>query len=646
VKKSSILIVFLLLVSQTAWIERNTDARQRRVDVEGTIDVLYEDPEDGNARTVFYLNTGTDHIELKLNSGVQLLTGSRVRVRGRMHKGTLNVEHSEIVNVAQTTSMNNALGEQRQLVMLFNFQDQPTNRPWTASNIQDLFLNQVNGYWQNVSYGQTWVTADFTGWYTIPVNSTDCSANLTQAADDGARALGYDPNNYSHLIYIFPSCGCRSQSGTTYVSSNPQGYYKTWVYLCGMATFRTATHEFGHSLGFAHANSLNCSGVTIGSNCSVLEYGDYYDVMGAYSNTCVSSAYYRDLAGWSGARLLTVTSDGLYTISPIENTDNGLKSLRIPVQSDASTSSVTYYYIEYRQPVGYDSYLSNYQSIINGVLVHKGEIVDGYHVSSGSLILDMTPTVTGRNESLLAGQSFYDPNIGLTVTLVSVDSLGATVSVRFGTSTCVKSPPTVQLVPVSSQPAAPGAPVTYNATITNNNSAGCSAATFNLQAGVPSGWSASLGSSTLSISPGSSVTTSLQVLSPSTAASGNYPISVSAANSADSSNSATGSATCRISPSLGVAVSTDKTRYSRNQSVSVTSAVTAGGSPVVGASVSFSITKSNGAVVNQTGVTGTTGSVTVQFRIRKQDPVGSYQAQAIATLNKMTGTGAVSFAVQ
>src|SRR5881397_2065356 len=73
-------------------------------------------------------------------------------------------------------------------------------------------------------------------------------------------------------------------------------------------------------------------------------------------------------------------------------------------------------------------------------------------------------------------------------------------------------------------------------------------------------------------------------------------------------------------------ISTDQPSYTRNQSVSIKATVRSGGSPVAKANVTFTITKSNGAVAMGTATTGTDGAATYKLRLRRDDPVGTYQA--------------------
>lgn len=165
----------------------------------------------------------------------------------------------------------------------------------------------------------------------------------------------------------------RRPGGITMVSTDSSGNMSSWVYMNGVADLYRIAHEVGHSFGFHHSNSVNCNGVSFGSNCSNVEYGDYYDIMG-YWNTGVANSYHRDLAGWLGPRIQTVTSDGTFVLTPTGNADDNLKAIRIPQSFDPVTASTTYYYVEYRQPAGYDAFLSSYPSVTNGVLIRIGTI--------------------------------------------------------------------------------------------------------------------------------------------------------------------------------------------------------------------------------------------------------------------------------
>ncbi len=97
---------------------------------------------------------------------------------------------------------------------------------------------------------------------------------------------------------------------------------------------------------------------------------------------------------------------------------------------------------------------------------------------------------------------------------------------------------------------------------------------------------------------------------------------------------------------IKVAVSTDRSSYSLTQTVSMTATVSEGGAPVANSSVTFTITKTNGAIVTGTATTGSNGNATYKLRLSTKDPVGIYQAAAIATSNALSGNDATTFTVK
>lgn len=95
-----------------------------------------------------------------------------------------------------------------------------------------------------------------------------------------------------------------------------------------------------------------------------------------------------------------------------------------------------------------------------------------------------------------------------------------------------------------------------------------------------------------------------------------------------------------------VTVSTNQPSYTRNQTVSITAKVSSGGSPVANVPVTFTVSKSNSAVVTATATTGSTGSAVYKLRLTRQDPVGSYQVTVGIATNAMSDSAATSFTVQ
>ncbi|MEM5855646.1 MAG: Ig domain-containing protein [Candidatus Aenigmatarchaeota archaeon] len=108
--------------------------------------------------------------------------------------------------------------------------------------------------------------------------------------------------------------------------------------------------------------------------------------------------------------------------------------------------------------------------------------------------------------------------------------------------TCTRSNPTITITP-SSQNGARGSTLTYTINVTNNDNFVCDPSTFSLtvtQCSSP--LSCTLSSNSLTISPGSFATTTINVSSSPSASAGTYTFKVKATNTADTSKQAEASA--------------------------------------------------------------------------------------------------------
>jgi hypothetical protein len=124
----------------------------------------------------------------------------------------------------------------------------------------------------------------------------------------------------------------------------------------------------------------------------------------------------------------------------------------------------------------------------------------------------------------------------------------ATKSTSFGSGTvCTRANPTVTLFPSPNSGNA-GSALSYTLTVVNNDNAACTASSFTLTRSVPSGWTGTLGSSSLNIAAGGVGSTTLTVTSSATATAGDYTVSVTATNSGAPGYASSGSAIYRIVP--------------------------------------------------------------------------------------------------
>jgi uncharacterized membrane protein len=519
-------------------------ALERKVQLQGELEILVEENKAG-AKLHYNLKSGGQRLSMYFakNPPTNLLSGSIIRVQGVQLQQTLALSSGTSTSSLNTVSpaLPNTFGQQNTLVMLVNFQDN-TTQPYTTGTAYNVVFGSssaVTGFDMENSFQQTWLNGNVVGWYTLPLSSTTCDNNsIASYANQAASAAGVNLANYTHYVYAFPKTSACGWWGLGTVGGNPS---RAWIN--GSFTLKVVGHEMGHNFGLYHSHAWNCGGTTLGSSCTSVEYGDALDIMGNPTSGHFN-AFQKERLAWlnygSQPPIQTVQSSGSYTIGPYENQDGTTKALKILQSTSPTTGYKTWYYVEFRQANGYDSFLSNNSNVLNGVVVHMGTD----NSPNSSELLNMAPSSSSFYTSALdAGQTFIDPTAGLTLQTISTSPSGASVSVTFGTPTCSNFNPTVSISPSQSQTVQAGTTVSYTVSITDNDNAGCSSTAFNLSAAVPSGWSAGFANSSVTLSPGASAATTLQVTSPASAATGIYNVSVTSTNSSATSFSGTASAT-------------------------------------------------------------------------------------------------------
>lgn len=530
---------------------------EEAVEVEGELEIVHvhdlDDP--SQSRIEYALTTAfgerfTLHEAAK--SAKELQSGQRVRLNGLLVPPAAAAERAsdgdivvgsfdeDILSLAAGNSASfgtvpgalaNSVGEQRTLVLLVNFQDAPNNKPWTSADVQAMVDNQVNAFYREASYNQTWFKTTVFGWQTLAISSSSCDRiTITNQADQAATAAGHNLANYDRLVYAFPQSSSCNFSGLGTVGGKPS---RAW--MNGSFNKSTYSHELGHNLGLYHSHDLECGSVTLGSNCTVREYGDIADTMGSGSGHF--NAYEKERLGWLGNSILTISSPGSYRLEPYEFVGNQPLALKALKSIDPTTGAKTWYYLEYRQTVGQDSWLSFYDSmggnLGKGISIHTGQELNG----NTSYMLDMTAeTAAWYDAALVPGARFSDSAAGITVTTLSAGASEAQVDISLGAQQCTQNNPSVSLTATTDNWVSAGTAVSYSLTVSNKDSSSCASRSFSLSAGVPSGWSKSLSQSALSLAPGASASATLTVTSASSATAAIYDITASAANGSNSAS--------------------------------------------------------------------------------------------------------------
>jgi hypothetical protein len=598
------------------------------VDVEGELDVLYEDDDD-NPKMHHFLHENGRRRELRFRHGApDVPSGTRIRVTGNdLGEGTI-----EPVSINITSGITaRTMGGQDALVILINFSNNPT-QPYTPSTAAAVNQQVRNFYLEN-SYGQTVMNFSVAGWFTIAASDAGCDYyTWASQAEAAASNAGFNVNAYDRRIIAFPKAASCSWWGMGNLSGP-----RSWVN--GNYALRVVAHEQAHNFGNHHAHSKPCDAQT----CGTVEYGDDRDILGASGIVGHLNAFAKERLGWlnygASPAIQTVTSSDDYWIDNYEAIGGGARALKI-----WNPNTSTYYYVESRAKTGFDANANA------GVTIHTGSPT----VANSSYQLDMAPTTTSWTPTLAVGEVFTDPAMELTIQTLSSGLTGALIRVGIGGSSsgggggteppppppaCVEAAPTVALAWAS--------PMHYTVSITTNKSDGCAPSSIGLTATVPSGWSGSFSPASFSsIPPGSTISSTLTLVAPA-GASGTFPFSAKVTDGSYSTT-ASGSLTLVAITTLEVSTSVSMTsdRKGNNKSAAIKPAVKSGQSAVANASVTVEVTKPNGVKSTMTGTTAADGTTSFNYPIKPKDPKGTYQVKTNVSKDGATATTTTSFVVQ
>lgn len=422
------------------------------------------------------------------------------------------------------------LGEQKTLVVLFNFQDDPNNKPFTKEEASAAILSNtgrsVNTYYQENSYGQTWLTGEVVGWYTIPYDSQPGCYTAPENINPILTQNGVNLDSYPRRIYIHPfteSCESRD-SGST--GGNPSTITADDLNLYSLA------HEFGHNLTLGHANSATCGlnkVIDDYSNCTFSTYGDPFGVMGHSWEGYHHNAFFKSWLGWiPPSRILEITRSGDYTLAPLELPSNGHQLLKI-----RKPDTFQYYTLEYRQPYGFDNSLPT--TISEGVLIHiayfrpyERNLIT--YQSPETYLLDNTPnSQPGYNDASLSDdKTFYDEINNIRITQLSHTNSSVTLRVELDENSCTPELPKLDVITLI-QTGLPGQTLIYEVTLTNNDPLNCSSTTFVLDKDNTyffPGWSYNFSPQSLQLQPQTSQSVTYSVISSYDAENFTYPADI------------------------------------------------------------------------------------------------------------------------
>lgn len=327
-------------------------------------------------------------------------------------------------------------------------------------------------YWiREVSNERSWWSGDVFEWYSSSIHSNEKFSgisppysNIITEFSEQADSL-IDFTQYE-MIFLITSKDEQYASGESLILETDEGTFSFPYFVKGgMCNLKPAAlHEFGHKLGFGHAKALDCGDVPIRDNCETIEYGDPFDIQGGNRQEIPGpfNVIFREHSGWiSDEKIIDVSTSGTYQISTISMDSESPQAIKISLpEIHYQTQSYNYfnlsYYVEFRQPIGLDSWVMNIYGedtdIFDGALIRLGggqrkgpfnDLID----NPDTLLVYASPGTGnmkfknfGANAILKEGSTFVDEKYGLKITTLRVDETSLEVAIDIDSANAISKP--------------------------------------------------------------------------------------------------------------------------------------------------------------------------------------------------------------
>ena len=405
------------------------------VTVEGFFQAAVEDRfSQGTSVTHYALKTPAGHYALvfpdtRMAKGI--LSGSRVRVRGQISGSSFTVNKVPAtsgpalipravdgfradITMLRSPAAVATTGVRKIAIVFVNYTDDQSQPMTLAVASQGVSL--LNQYFQEVSYGKLSASGDVFGYLQLPLSiQENCAADglstISNAGMQAAQNSGIDLSSYQSIVFEGPTTNnCLLNEGT--VGGNPG------VVVGGLpvqltdpsAELHELAHEVGHNLGMYLALAINCGAVIYNPNLSCqTQSGNILDVMG--TGTGHYNAAFKDLLGWLSPQIISAT--GVYNLAPLEKLSASYPlALKIAPLLGNDT-----FYIEYRQPIGFDSGFPYPQAYTGALFNLDGNPTELLNMNPNSGVLSIGAT----QAALAVGSQYVDYANRFSVTTLSAN---------------------------------------------------------------------------------------------------------------------------------------------------------------------------------------------------------------------------------
>jgi M6 family metalloprotease-like protein len=426
--------------------------------------VIEDDLRHNRQHTRYRAHIGNSDYELYFAGPAPELACNRVfRIGGVRLRDRMVAETATPV-AAVTSGGCTTTGPQQTAAILLGFPSTPLPPGITPGFVQNALFGarSVNGYYNEVSYGQVSFTGGVFGPYTADADYSCTDIGLIEAAAIRAVDPYVDLTQYTRIVIVMPDVGCgwegAAEIGCVAQTSPAHGVFTasvSWISIPPVITsdqmIAVTAHEAGHNFGLNHAHSLDFGAQPLGQSGGIMsEYGDPFSVMGTTTWFGHLNAQEKLALGWiDGTRnVATVQGGGTFTLAPLELASAGVQALKV----QRGVGGASWLWLEYRQPAGaYEAFSSIDNEVYTGALIHYDDGSGTTPLATSLLDFNAVQTPNNFLESALpVGRMWSDPysSLSLTVTGASPSGLGVTVSYN---NTAFAAPPSLSFTGGGSQ---------------------------------------------------------------------------------------------------------------------------------------------------------------------------------------------------